>query len=39
LIAIPFDGNMADAYDTVLTHTGNVNASMIDGRWAIPPRD
>jgi len=37
LIAIPFDGKIAEAYDAVLTHTGNVNASMIEGRWAIPP--
>jgi aminodeoxyfutalosine deaminase len=38
LIAIPFDGKIADACETILTHTGNVNASMIDGRWAIPPK-
>jgi len=37
LIAIPFDGKLAEAFDTVLTHTGNVSASMIAGRWAIPP--
>jgi cytosine/adenosine deaminase-related metal-dependent hydrolase len=36
-IVIPFDGKIADACETVLTHTGNVSASMIDGRWAIPP--
>ena len=28
-----------DVYKTVLAHTGNVSASMIDGRWAIPPTD
>jgi aminodeoxyfutalosine deaminase len=39
LIAIPFDGKIDDAYEAVLTHTGNVNASLIDGRWAIPPRE
>jgi cytosine/adenosine deaminase-related metal-dependent hydrolase len=38
LIAIPFDGKIADAYETVLAHTDNVSASMIDGRWAIPPK-
>jgi cytosine/adenosine deaminase-related metal-dependent hydrolase len=37
LIAIPSGGKITDAYENVLTHTGNVNASMIDGRWAIPP--
>jgi cytosine/adenosine deaminase-related metal-dependent hydrolase len=39
LIAIPFDGKVTDAYEAVLTHTSNVSASMIDGRWAMPPRD
>jgi cytosine/adenosine deaminase-related metal-dependent hydrolase len=37
VIAIPFSGKIADAYDAVLTHTGNVSASMIAGHWAIPP--
>ncbi len=37
LIAIPFDGNFGDAYEAVLAHVGNVSASMIDGRWAMPP--
>jgi cytosine/adenosine deaminase-related metal-dependent hydrolase len=37
LIAIPADKKMADIYETILAHTGNVAASMIDGRWAIPP--
>ena len=37
LICVPFDGKIADAYDAVLAHTGNVSASMIDGRWAVPP--
>jgi aminodeoxyfutalosine deaminase len=39
LIAIPDDIKNDDAYETVLAHAGNVSASMIDGRWAIPPRD
>jgi len=39
LITIPFGGKMADAYEAVLAHTDAVNASMIDGRWAIPPGD
>jgi len=38
LIAIPFDGKIADAHDAVLAHSGSVSASMIDGRWAIPPQ-
>lgn len=37
LIAVPFDGKITDFYETLLAHTGNVSASMIDGRWAIPP--
>jgi cytosine/adenosine deaminase-related metal-dependent hydrolase len=39
LIAIPAVGKSADAYETVLAHTGSVSASMIDGRWAVPPID
>jgi aminodeoxyfutalosine deaminase len=38
LITIPFDGKFSATYETVLSHTGNVSASMIDGRWAIPPK-
>jgi aminodeoxyfutalosine deaminase len=37
LIAVPFDRKIADAHEAVLAHTGAVSASMIDGRWAIPP--
>jgi 5-methylthioadenosine/S-adenosylhomocysteine deaminase len=37
LIAIPFSGKPADIYETVLTHSGNVTASLIEGRWAVPP--
>ena len=39
LIAVPFDGKITDACEAVLAHTGNVSASMIDGRWAMPPRE
>jgi cytosine/adenosine deaminase-related metal-dependent hydrolase len=37
LITIPFDGKITNAYDAVLDHSGAVGASMIDGRWTIPP--
>ena len=37
LVALPFAGNAADAYDRVLHHHGDVAASMIDGQWAIEP--
>jgi aminodeoxyfutalosine deaminase len=37
LIAIPFDGKIADIYDAVLHHPSTVAASMIDGQWAIAP--
>jgi cytosine/adenosine deaminase-related metal-dependent hydrolase len=37
LIAVPFDGNIADAGEAVVHHAGVVAASMIDGHWAIPP--
>jgi cytosine/adenosine deaminase-related metal-dependent hydrolase len=36
LIAIPAEAK-SDAYEAVLAHTGPVSASMIEGRWAIPP--
>jgi cytosine/adenosine deaminase-related metal-dependent hydrolase len=39
LIAIPFDGKIADAYDTVLNHSDKVTASMIDGRWIFRRED
>ena len=38
LIAIPSGKKSADHYETILTHAGNVAASMIDGRWVIPPQ-
>jgi len=38
LIAIPLAGRVPSAYAAVLEHSGNVAASMIDGRWVIPPK-
>ena len=37
LIAIPFTGKTARIHAAVLEHSGNVAASLIEGRWAIPP--
>jgi cytosine/adenosine deaminase-related metal-dependent hydrolase len=37
LIALPFSGNVDDAYDGVLYHPGDVAASVIDGQWALAP--
>ena len=39
LIALPYAGKFSRADEALLAHTGNVSASMIEGRWAIPPRD
>ena len=38
LVAVPFAGKVADIYDALLHYTGDVAASMIDGRWAVAPR-
>jgi cytosine/adenosine deaminase-related metal-dependent hydrolase len=38
MIAIPFSGTLSRAHDALLQHTGNVAASLISGRWAIPPK-
>jgi cytosine/adenosine deaminase-related metal-dependent hydrolase len=38
LIAIPFAGKISRALAAVLEHSGNVTASLIEGRWAIPPQ-
>ncbi|MEY2427244.1 MAG: aminodeoxyfutalosine deaminase [Verrucomicrobiota bacterium] len=38
IVAIPFAGKIGDIYEAVLHHKGNVAASMIDGEWAIAPR-
>ncbi len=37
LVALPLAGKVADIYDRVLHHAGDVAVSMIDGQWAIPP--
>jgi len=37
LIAIPFDGKVADIYDAVLHHASAISAVMVDGQWAIEP--
>jgi len=37
LIALRFTGEVADIYEGVLHHTGDVAASMIDGQWAVEP--
>ncbi len=39
LIALPFAGKISRAHEAVLAHTGHVAASMIDGRWAVPPQN
>jgi cytosine/adenosine deaminase-related metal-dependent hydrolase len=39
LIALPFTGKAGAVYDSVLNHTGDVAASMIDGRWAVAPHE
>jgi cytosine/adenosine deaminase-related metal-dependent hydrolase len=38
VIAIPFAGEMSRAQEAVLEHSGNVAASLIEGRWAVPPQ-
>ena len=38
LIALPFSGNISRCTEAMLAHTGKVAASMIAGRWAIPPK-
>ena len=37
LIAVPFNGHCADAFEAVVHHAGDVAASMIDGEWAKGP--
>ena len=37
LIAIPHAGKSSNLTEFVLQHTGAVSASLIEGRWAIPP--
>lgn len=38
VIAIPFDGASRDAVAAAVHHEGAVVASLIAGRWAVPPR-
>ena len=38
LVALPFTGKIKDVYDALMQHTGDVAASMIDGRWVIAPQ-
>jgi aminodeoxyfutalosine deaminase len=37
IIAVPFSGDISDAADAVVHHSGPVRASMIGGTWAIAP--
>lgn len=37
VIAIPYRGKTAGIWEAVVEHTGNVSASLIGGRWALPP--
>ena len=37
IIAIPASGK-AELWESVIAHSGPVKASLIDGRWAIPPQ-
>jgi cytosine/adenosine deaminase-related metal-dependent hydrolase len=37
LIALPYAGDVASVHEAVLHHENTVNASMIDGQWAIEP--
>jgi len=38
VIALPFAGKISSIADAVLEHAGNVSASLIEGRWAVPPK-
>ena len=37
VIAIPFAGKFSRVHETIVEHAGNVTASLIEGRWALPP--
>jgi cytosine/adenosine deaminase-related metal-dependent hydrolase len=39
LIALPFAGKISDIHEAIIQHSGNASASMIGGRWAIPPNE
>jgi cytosine/adenosine deaminase-related metal-dependent hydrolase len=38
LIALPFAGRISQSYAAVVQHTGNVTASLIDGKWVVAPQ-
>ncbi len=38
LIALPCPRKLADIFEAVLHHAGDVSASMIAGQWVIPPK-
>ena len=38
VIALPFAGKVSDLPKAILAHTNGVSASLIEGRWAIPPK-
>jgi cytosine/adenosine deaminase-related metal-dependent hydrolase len=37
LCVIPASGSAADAYESILAHSGKVAATMVNGHWAVPP--
>jgi imidazolonepropionase-like amidohydrolase len=37
MVALPYDGPLAEAAAAVVHHPGPVSASMIDGEWAVAP--
>lgn len=37
IIALPFSGDISDAYSAAIHHTGGITASLISGGWAIAP--
>jgi cytosine/adenosine deaminase-related metal-dependent hydrolase len=39
LVAIPFKGRPAETHQAILHHDGDVAASMIDGQWALVPKN
>jgi cytosine/adenosine deaminase-related metal-dependent hydrolase len=39
IITIPHDGKFSEASEAMLNFTGEVHASMIDGEWAIEPKN
>ena len=37
IIAVPFSGRISETYDALVQHSGQVAASLIGGKWALPP--